>query len=97
LHRNQRMEPIAEIIRRVLSRKGLEKGIKEAEVLGKWPQIAGTVLANHAEAVAIEKGILFLRVMDSAWRNELSLLSEELIKKINDDFGEKRVNRIHLI
>ena len=91
------MEPIGEIIRRVLSRRGLGAGIREAEVLGRWPDIVGETLAKQTDPIAIEQGILFIRVPDSAWRNELSMMKEELVKKINTAFGEIRVTRIHLV
>ena len=91
------MENIGQIIRRVLARQGMEKGIKEGEVLSEWEDIVGSSVAKHAEAIALESGILFVKVNDSTWRNELSLMSEELKGKINDRFNEIRVDRIHLI
>ncbi|MCK5832674.1 DUF721 domain-containing protein [bacterium] len=90
-------EPISSVIRRILFNKGLTTGIKEAEVVSSWEEIVGEKLAKNAEAYVMEKGILFLRVADSAWRNELSLMKEELIEKVNAYFGEQRISRIHLI
>ena len=90
-------EPISSIIRRILSGRGLMGGIEEAEVVGRWAEIVGESLANQTEAVAIEHKILFVRVDDSAWRNELSLMKEDIVEKINDFFGNERVSRIHLL
>jgi len=95
--RSGKMESIGEIISRIVSRQGFEKGIKEGEVLEIWTEIGGKRIAEKTEPVALEQGILFVRVNDSAWRNELSLMSEELREKINEYFGEVRVDRIHLI
>ena len=91
------IEPIGSIIRRILSKKGLKAGVKEGETIARWGEIVGKTIAKRANAVALEQGILFLRVEDSAWRNELAMLTEELIKKVNDHFGERRVDRIYLI
>ncbi len=90
-------EPLSSIIRRILFSKGLEMGIKESEVVQRWDEIAGARIAEKAEAYAVESGILFLRVADSSWRNELAMMKEELVEKINAFFGEKRISRIHLI
>ena len=90
-------EPISSIIRRVLSKSGLDQGIKKAEIFGMWPDIVGKKIASRAEVVAIEQGILFIQVSDSSWRNELSLMSGAIIAKINEAFGEERVSRIHLL
>lgn len=91
------MEHISDIIRKVIRERGLEKPIERGEVLALWPKIIGEKIAEHARAVALESGILFLEVDDSAWRNELSLLSGELVKKINDYFQDERVQKIHLM
>jgi len=91
------VQHIGEILRRVLANRGLEKGAKAGEVLAMWPEIAGKALSERTEAVALEEQILFLKVEDPAWRNELSLMSEQLTEKVNKYFGERRVSRIHLI
>lgn len=95
--KGHKMESIGQIIKRVLARQGMEKGLKEGEVLSRWEDIVGEKVAKHTEAVALESGILFIKVNDSTWRNELSLMSEILKDKINGEFDEIRVDRIHLI
>jgi predicted nucleic acid-binding Zn ribbon protein len=95
--KEHKMESIGQIIKRVIARQGMEKGIKEGEVLAEWPDIVGEAVAKHAVAVAIEARILFIKVDDSTWRNELSLMSEEIKDRINSRFDEIRVDRIHLI
>jgi len=90
-------EPISSIIRRILAGKGLSAGVKQGEVLIRWEEIVGDRIAQNAEAYAIESGILFLKVPDSTWRNELALMKESLVEKVNTFFGEERITRIHLI
>jgi predicted nucleic acid-binding Zn ribbon protein len=45
-------------------------------------------------ATRISKGILFVRVKTSAWRNELSMRKEEIIRRINAALGEEIVTDI---
>ncbi|MCD6501201.1 DUF721 domain-containing protein [bacterium] len=90
-------EPISSIIRRILSKSGLDKEIKKSEIFGQWPEIVGKKIASKAELVAIEQGILFVQVSDSSWRNELSLMEGIIIAKINETFDEERVSRIYLL
>ena len=91
------MESISDIIRRVLSGRNLQHGIEQARILESWPEIAGEPLASKSKAVALQEKILFLKVSDSAWRNEISMMSAKLVEKINDRFGKGRVTRIHLV
>lgn len=90
------MEPFGSIMWRILAERGLVKGVKNAEVVELWEKIVGETIAKHAKALYLESGILFIEVPDSAWRNELSLLQVEVIEKINEYFGERRVERLHI-
>jgi len=91
------MESIGDIIMKILAGSNLEQGIKKGETLDIWEDVVGKEIARHAEAIHVEQGILFVRVNDSNWRSELSLMSEQIIEKINDHFEEKRIHRIHLV
>jgi len=41
--------------------------------------------------------VLLLKVENPAWRNELFLQKEKLVEKINEFFGEKRINYLKLV
>lgn len=74
--------------------QGFEKRLKQADVFRLWKETAGDVIADKAKPERMDNGVLFVRVKDAAWRNELVYLSEDLKKKINQEVGMEIVRMI---
>ncbi|OGU35335.1 MAG: hypothetical protein A2068_00915 [Ignavibacteria bacterium GWB2_35_6b] len=69
---------------------------KEYEVLEKFSEIFPD-LKKVADAVKIEKGVLFLKVENSVWKSELKFRQTTIIEKINKKFNEAIVKTIRFI
>ncbi|MBR9978246.1 MAG: DUF721 domain-containing protein [Bacteroidetes bacterium] len=87
---------LGSVLRRVLREEGLERGIREQHVLQKWEEIVGPAIAANAEPLRLRNGVLWLHVVDAAWRQELSLMRQELVTTINTTLGENIVTDIRL-
>ncbi|KAB2847213.1 MAG: DUF721 domain-containing protein [Melioribacteraceae bacterium] len=69
---------------------------KEYDVLEKFNEIFPE-LKKVADAVKIEKGILFLKVENSVWKSELKFRQTTIIEKINKKFNEQIVKSIRFV
>ena len=58
-----------------------------------WPNIIGN-LNNQVKIEKIEGNTLILGVYSSSWMQELYLLSNILLKKINESIGKPKIKRI---
>jgi predicted nucleic acid-binding Zn ribbon protein len=85
---------IGELIPALLRKLGLERGVKEHEILGRWAEIVGPKIAEVSSAERIRDGKLWVAVNHPAWRNELNFMKAELIEKINRELGEAIVKDI---
>lgn len=56
-----------------------------------WGVVAGPQLAAHAPAVALDQGVLRLRVADPAWRREIQALRPELLRALAAVLGPGRI------
>jgi hypothetical protein len=54
-------------------------------------------LSKVAAAVKVERKMLYLKVENPAWRNELRFKESFIVKKINDFFGEARINQVKFL
>ena len=52
-----------------------------------WPQVAGEALAAEAEPVSERGGILTFRCDSAIWAQELDLLSQDLLERLNQALG----------
>lgn len=85
---------IGDAVKEFLQSQGFTEKIEQADVVRMWPEIAGDKIASMTEAKRISKGLLTVKVADSAWRNELVYMRETLRKKINSRIGKELVKDI---
>ena len=86
--------PFRGALREALKEYGMERKVREHELLVRWSELAGAAIANHATPTRFRDGVLYLRVPDAAWRQELSLRRAELRKKLNEALHEELVTDV---
>jgi predicted nucleic acid-binding Zn ribbon protein len=64
-----------------------------AAVQRLWPEVAGA-FANVSEPVSERDGVLLVACESSVWANELALMSEVVIAKLNTALGRPAVKRL---
>jgi len=93
--RRSRPTKVADILGGVLKSAGVEDRVGQAAVIAAWPDLVGERIARAAvaEAVAAD-GTLFVRVKSGAWRQELSLMTPEVLSLLNAGRSAGRIKRI---
>lgn len=86
--------PISRILQDVLREVGLSDRLAERGLLDGWVDIVGPEIAAHSRAVDVRDGVLIIDADHGAWRQELSLLIPEIIKKFNAAYGEDAVQEV---
>lgn len=81
----------------VLARLDVRDRLSEYRVWRVWNEAVGEILASRTEPLKIENGRLILRVVDSAWMQELQFLKGEIQRKVNGALGAKVVKNIFLV
>ena len=92
-------KPVAlgEHLRQIVSDLGLEKRVETARIFSEWADWVGDPVSKHTEPVKLKYGKLYVKVENDAWRSELIYQKFQLIEKINDRIGKKRVKDILFI
>jgi predicted nucleic acid-binding Zn ribbon protein len=85
---------LGEVLGKVLADCGLSGRIAEREVLDNWADIVGEKIARHVRPVDIEDGVLLLDADHGAWRQEVSLLAPEIVRRFNTFLGDSKVREI---
>ena len=87
---------IADLLPAWFERAGIGERIAQAGVVAEWPALVGERIAAaaHAEAVR-DDGVLLVNVTTAAWAQELSLMTPQIIARVNAGRGGGRINGIH--
>jgi predicted nucleic acid-binding Zn ribbon protein len=89
---------VADVLPGYLDRAGIAERVAQAGVLDAWPALVGPQIARVASAETVTAdGTLFVRVASAAWRQELSLMTPDIIARINAGRKQGRVARIRWV
>jgi predicted nucleic acid-binding Zn ribbon protein len=87
---------IGDVIRAYLRESGLDKPLKERQLVQSWESLLGRSVARATTKIFIRDGKLFVYLNSSVIRNELFMLQDEILKKLNEAAGEELVREIIL-
>ena len=94
MHNNFKI--LSEIIYKEKAFSKIVARANEQEIVDQFGRIFPE-LAKVAEAVKVEKNILYLRVENSVWRSELNIKQDAIIKKIKLNLRQSEVKKIKFI
>jgi predicted nucleic acid-binding Zn ribbon protein len=76
-------EKIDKVLGRALKGLRVDRRIKEESVLLNWSKVVGDRIASYSNPLRVRDSILFVRVENASWRNELVFLKGKIIKELN--------------
>ena len=88
------IEDIGSILEAVVGEMGIDQKLNTSNIFNHWEKIVGGGIAKRARPRKLIGTTLYISVTSSTWSNELSLMSEDLIKKINSFTGSEVVKKL---
>jgi len=61
----------------------------------RWEEIVGPQVAGVTQVSAVQSGVLIVRVKNSVWANELTLLKDDMLRRLNSSLGGRVLTDIH--
>ena len=95
MRRNKTMS-LAEVLQDYVKKMHFEDKLLEVNALNAWESVVGQTITKHTKIIYIKEGVLFVKLDSSVVRNELAMLKQPLMKKINETVGAKVVSDIVL-
>ena len=77
--------------------RGWAVDVAVGAVIGRWPQIVGSEIAQHCAPVEFVDGVLTVRADSTAWATQLRLLSSSLLTRLAEDVGEGTVTELRVV
>ena len=77
------LEKIAAIIPKTFQKLGLHQKFRSEMIFFRWDELVGIDISSHTRPLSISHGLLFVAVNNSVWSHHLSMMKEELIRKLN--------------
>jgi predicted nucleic acid-binding Zn ribbon protein len=88
------VQQLKNLILRNLREQGLEVPLQQKRLVEAWPIVAGDVVARYTLNTYIYNQTLYVHLSNPALRSDLSMMRQELVKKLNAVVGEQVITDI---
>ena len=85
---------IAEAIKDYTKEMNLDGKLNEAGVINSWEEIVGKAISSRTSNMYIKDHVLFVHLNSSVVRNELVMLRQAIIEKLNEKAGTEVIKDI---
>lgn len=83
-----------DIVDEVYAIYGMKGAQEEHRALKVWEDVVGETIAKITNIEKFVRGVLYVRVHNPSWRNELSYRKKNIIVRLNDAVGKVLVKDI---
>ena len=90
------LQAVGPLLSQILRHLGLDRRFAEQRAVETWAEAVGADIAAQSRAAGIRDGVLFVDVASNVWMQELGLLRENIVERLNQRLGAPLVKRIVL-
>jgi len=87
---------ISEVLAKIFDNPKLVKEYKKAKIINSWEKILGKQVAGATSKLYIRNRTLYVHFTSSIVRNEILMMKQAIIERLNNIVGEKVINEIIL-
>ncbi len=87
---------INEVLKEFLRENNIDVRLKERELVESWEEMVGRTINRATKNIYIRDRKLFVVLSSSVVRNELYMLKDEIVRKLNERIGEQIITELVL-
>jgi predicted nucleic acid-binding Zn ribbon protein len=88
---------IADVLPQVLKAAGIHEQVQRASVVDEWRERVGATIARIASPRVVSGTVLIVEVRSSAWLNELNMMKQEILRRLNENRNEGRIDGLRFV
>lgn len=85
----KQLRKVENLVARAVARPEVVKGARAWAVMARWPEVVGEGLAARSEPDRYDRGTVWVAVRGSEWAQELRLMKETILERLNELAREK--------
>lgn len=90
----EKSQDIGSVIQRFVSDSDIAAKLKKYSIFNHWEEIVGAGISSRTKPEKISRAILYISVTNSTWANELTMMSGQLLFKINNYIGSDVIKEL---
>ncbi len=92
--RRSNTQSLSDVLKEYIKQNQMDQKLKEVDVVQGWENLLGKTIAHYTKNIYIINRILYVQISSSVVKNELFMMREEIVRKINENAGSTVVLKI---
>lgn len=81
------VKSLADVLQTVLRKEGLETPLLQKRLVESWDAVVGLTIARYTGEKFIKNQTLFVKILNPALRQDLSMMRQKLVQRLNSQVG----------
>lgn len=90
------VKPLGEVIRKLLRDNGMETPLLQMQLVDAWDVVTGPTVARYTREKFVKNQVLFVKIINPALRQDLSMMRSQLVKRLNGQVGASIITDVRL-
>ena len=90
------VKSINDILQQFLRKEGLETPLQQKRLIDAWDSVACPIVARYTQEKFIKNQILFVKITNPALRQDLSMMRQQLTRRLNEVVGSSVISDVRV-
>jgi hypothetical protein len=90
------VKSINDILQQFLRKEGLETPLQQKRLIDAWDSVVGPIVARYTQEKFIKNQILFVKITNPALRQDLSMMRQQLTRRLNEVVGSSVISDVRV-
>lgn len=90
------VKSINDILQQFLRKEGLETPLQQKRLIDAWDSVAGQMVVRYTQEKFIKNQILFVKITNPALRQDLSMMRQQLTRRLNEVVGYSVISDVRV-
>lgn len=81
------VKSVADVLQQLLREEGLETPLQQKRLIDSWETVTGRIVARYTTDKFIQNQTLYVKIVNPALRQDLAMMRQQLVKRLNEQVG----------
>ena len=81
------VKSLSDLLQMVLRKEGFETPLLQRRLVASWDAVVGTTISRYTSDKFIKNQTLFVKINNPALRQDLSMMRQKLVQRLNSQVG----------
>ena len=81
------VKSVADVLQQLLREEGLETPLQQKRLIDSWETVTGRIVSRYTTEKFIQNQTLYVKIVNPTLRQDLAMMRQQLVKRLNEQVG----------